>query len=78
MIGLRSILKGKFMLLLIQTHICALISAIVNLIDEVPLPPPGRFEIGLTINSRPLFFSRPPINQVPILKNVNKAYNVCS
>ncbi|CEG77253.1 hypothetical protein RMATCC62417_12039 [Rhizopus microsporus] len=44
-------------------------SAIVNLIDEVPLPPPGRFEIGLTINSRPLFFSRPPINQVPILKN---------
>lgn len=47
-------------------------SAIVNLIDEVPLPPPGRFEIGLTINSRPLFFSRPPINQVPILKNVSK------
>ncbi|KAI9272513.1 AEX-3 domain-containing protein [Sporodiniella umbellata] len=44
-------------------------SAIVNLIDEVPLPPPGRFEIGLTINSRALFFSRPPINQVPILKN---------
>lgn len=45
-------------------------SAIINLIEEVPLPPPGRFEIGLTINQRPLFFSRPPINQVPLLKNV--------
>jgi hypothetical protein len=44
---------------------------VINLIEEVPLPPPGRFEIGLTINSRPLFFSRPPINQVPLLKNVN-------
>ncbi|CAO0799383.1 unnamed protein product [Mucor circinelloides] len=44
-------------------------STVINLIEEVPLPPPGRFEIGLTINKRPLFFSRPPINQVPILKN---------
>lgn len=48
-------------------------STIINLIEEVPLPPPGRFEIGLTINRKPLFFSRPPINQVPILKNVNKS-----
>ena len=45
-------------------------STVINLIEEVPLPPPGRFEIGLTINQRPLFFSRPPINEVPILKNV--------
>ncbi|KAG2215168.1 hypothetical protein INT46_001444, partial [Mucor plumbeus] len=44
-------------------------TTVINLIEEVPLPPPGRFEIGLTINKRPLFFSRPPINQVPILKN---------
>ncbi|KAI8047466.1 hypothetical protein BDF21DRAFT_441699 [Thamnidium elegans] len=44
-------------------------STVINLIEEVPLPPPGRFEIGLTINGRPLFFSRPPINEVPILKN---------
>ncbi|KAI9247713.1 AEX-3 domain-containing protein [Phascolomyces articulosus] len=40
-----------------------------NIIREVPLPPPGRFEIGLSINHRPLFFSRPPVNQVPLLKN---------
>lgn len=46
-------------------------TTVINLIEEVPLPPPGRFEIGLTINKRPLFFSRPPINQVPILKNVS-------
>ncbi|KAF7726210.1 hypothetical protein EC973_009008 [Apophysomyces ossiformis] len=44
-------------------------SVVYNFIREVPLPPPGRFEIGLTINQRPLFFSRPPINQVPLLKN---------
>ncbi|KAI9318757.1 AEX-3 domain-containing protein [Dichotomocladium elegans] len=44
-------------------------SAIYNIIREVPLPPPGRFEIALTINRRPLFFSRPPMNQVPLLKN---------
>ncbi|KAI8645606.1 AEX-3 domain-containing protein [Parasitella parasitica] len=44
-------------------------TTVINLIEEVPLPPPGRFEIGLTINKRPLFFSRPPINQVPVLKN---------
>ncbi|KAI8139770.1 AEX-3 domain-containing protein [Fennellomyces sp. T-0311] len=44
-------------------------SAVHNIIREVPLPPPGRFEIGLSINRRPLFFSRPPVNQVPLLKN---------
>ncbi|KAI9476079.1 MAG: AEX-3 domain-containing protein [Benjaminiella poitrasii] len=44
-------------------------STVINLIDEVPLPPPGRFEIGLTINHKPLFFSRPPMNQVPLLKD---------
>ncbi|KAI9495919.1 AEX-3 domain-containing protein [Zychaea mexicana] len=44
-------------------------SAVHNIIREVPLPPPGRFEIGLSINHRPLFFSRPPVNQVPLLKN---------
>ncbi|KAI8990046.1 hypothetical protein BDB01DRAFT_717940 [Pilobolus umbonatus] len=44
-------------------------SSLVNLIDEVPLPPPGRFEIGLTIDKKSLFFSRPAANQVPILKN---------
>jgi hypothetical protein len=49
---------------------------VINLIEEVPLPPPGRFEIGLTINRKPLFFSRPPINEVPILKNVRLKKNV--
>ncbi|KAI9019384.1 AEX-3 domain-containing protein [Phycomyces nitens] len=44
-------------------------SAVFNLIREVPLPSPGRFETRLTINHRSLFFSRPAINQVPVLKN---------
>ncbi|KAI8377993.1 AEX-3 domain-containing protein [Radiomyces spectabilis] len=44
-------------------------SAVYNIIREVPLPPPGRFEISLSISQRSLFFSRPSINEVPILKN---------
>ncbi|ORX54396.1 DENN-domain-containing protein [Hesseltinella vesiculosa] len=44
-------------------------SAVQYLLKQVPLPPPGRFEIGLTINSRSLFISRPAMNEVPILKN---------
>lgn len=50
------------------------VSAVYNIIREVPLPPPGRFEIGLTINRRSLFFSRPPVNEVPLLKNVSMKY----
>ncbi|KAI8335808.1 AEX-3 domain-containing protein [Chlamydoabsidia padenii] len=44
-------------------------SAIANLINEVPVPPPGRFEIGLSINDRSLYISRPAMNEVPLLKN---------
>ncbi|ORY98199.1 hypothetical protein BCR43DRAFT_437358 [Syncephalastrum racemosum] len=44
-------------------------SAIYNILREAPLPPPGKFEIGLTLNHRPMFYSRPPVNQIPLLKN---------
>ncbi|ORZ15755.1 AEX-3 domain-domain-containing protein [Absidia repens] len=44
-------------------------SAVANLIHEVPVPPPGRFEIGLNINNRSLYISRPAMNEVPLLKN---------
>ncbi|KAI8085078.1 AEX-3 domain-containing protein [Halteromyces radiatus] len=44
-------------------------SAVANLIHKVPSPPPGRFEIGLSINDRSLFISRPAMNEVPLLKN---------
>ncbi|OAD78383.1 hypothetical protein PHYBLDRAFT_140478 [Phycomyces blakesleeanus NRRL 1555(-)] len=41
----------------------------INIEREVPLPSPGRFETRLVIHHRSLFFSRPAINQVPVLKN---------
>ncbi|CAO3592405.1 unnamed protein product [Absidia cylindrospora] len=44
-------------------------SAVSNLIHEVPVPPPGRFEIGLSINDRTLYIARPAMNEVPLLKN---------
>ncbi|ORZ20288.1 AEX-3 domain-domain-containing protein [Absidia repens] len=44
-------------------------SAVTNLIHEVPVPPPGRFEIGLSINDRTLYIARPAMNEVPLLKN---------
>ncbi|KAI7866235.1 hypothetical protein BDF14DRAFT_1728679 [Spinellus fusiger] len=44
-------------------------SAVYNLIRQVPCPSPGRFETHLTLHHRSLFFSRPAINQVPLLKN---------
>ncbi|KAI8066903.1 AEX-3 domain-containing protein [Gongronella butleri] len=44
-------------------------STVHYLLNQVPIPPPGRFEIGLAINDRPLFISRPAMNEVPILKN---------
>lgn len=46
-------------------------SAVENLLFHIPLPPPGRFEIGFTINSKPLYISRPAMNEVPVLKNVS-------
>ncbi|KAI9304028.1 AEX-3 domain-containing protein [Cunninghamella echinulata] len=44
-------------------------NAVENLLFHIPLPPPGRFEIGFTINSKPLYISRPAMNEVPVLKN---------
>ncbi|CAO3621225.1 unnamed protein product [Cunninghamella blakesleeana] len=43
--------------------------AIENVLFHIPLPPPGRFEIGFTINSKPIYISRPAMNEVPVLKN---------
>ena len=53
-------------MLTIQTR-----SAIYNLIHEIRVPPRGIYEIGLTINDRLLYVSRPCINDIPILKNVS-------
>jgi hypothetical protein len=42
-----------------------------NIIHEVGVPPFGKMEIGITINNRMIFASRPALNSVPIVKNVS-------
>ncbi|KAF9169366.1 hypothetical protein BGX21_011447 [Mortierella sp. AD011] len=44
-------------------------SYVKNLIHEVNLPPFGKVEIGITINNRMIYASRPALNSVPIVKN---------
>ncbi|OZJ02123.1 hypothetical protein BZG36_04744, partial [Bifiguratus adelaidae] len=44
-------------------------SAVVNLIEEIPIPPPGKYEISMTVAQQTLYLSRPAINQVRSLKN---------
>lgn len=43
---------------------------IVNLTKEIPIPPPGKLEIAVSINETLLYLHRPPVNQIPIDKNV--------
>lgn len=45
-------------------------SCLVNLIQEISLPPAGRKEILLQAPLKELFFHRPPPNHLPTLKNV--------
>ncbi|KAF8942943.1 hypothetical protein BGZ47_005957 [Haplosporangium gracile] len=40
-----------------------------NIIHEVGVPPFGKMEIGITINNRMIFATRPALNSVPIVKN---------
>ncbi|KAF9131946.1 hypothetical protein BGW39_001112 [Mortierella sp. 14UC] len=44
-------------------------SYVKNIIHEVGVPPFGKMEIGITINNRMIFASRPALNSVPIVKN---------
>jgi hypothetical protein len=45
--------------------------SIINLIMEVPLPPPGKLEVCIkTCDNTKLYFSRPPVNCIPVIKNV--------
>lgn len=43
---------------------------IVNLIHEIPLPPPGKLEVSISIGELKLYCSRPPVNAIPLLQNV--------
>ncbi|KAF9931005.1 hypothetical protein FBU30_011010 [Linnemannia zychae] len=44
-------------------------SYVRNIIHEIGVPPFGKVEIGITINNRMIFASRPALNSVPIVKN---------
>eukprot|EP00834_Sanchytrium_tribonematis_P003218 NODE_118_length_18285_cov_1.016606.p3 type:complete len:977 gc:universal NODE_118_length_18285_cov_1.016606:6834-3904(-) len=42
---------------------------LVSLINETPIPPPGKTEINLAVNDFNFYVSRPPLNKIPIMKN---------
>ncbi|KAJ3226977.1 hypothetical protein HDU81_006988 [Chytriomyces hyalinus] len=42
---------------------------LVNLIHEIPLPPPGRVEVKISIGRFNLFCSRPAVNSIQALQN---------
>ncbi|KAJ3202276.1 hypothetical protein HDU82_007481 [Entophlyctis luteolus] len=42
---------------------------LVNLLYEVPLPPPGRVEVKISIGKHKFFCSRPPVNSIQVLQN---------
>ncbi|ORZ16011.1 AEX-3 domain-domain-containing protein [Lobosporangium transversale] len=44
-------------------------SYVKNIIHDVGIPPFGKLEIGITINDRMIYASRPALNSVPIVKN---------
>jgi hypothetical protein len=43
---------------------------LINFLNEVPLPPPGRVELKLCIGQLQLFCSRPAVNTIQALQNV--------
>ncbi|KAJ1550088.1 hypothetical protein HK096_008806, partial [Nowakowskiella sp. JEL0078] len=42
---------------------------IINLLHEVPLPPPGKLELCINIGRLNLYCSRPPVNTISTLQN---------
>jgi len=43
---------------------------ITNICNEIPLPPPGKFEVAIGIDELRLHIWRPPLNCLPIIQNV--------
>ncbi|CAI2170691.1 4979_t:CDS:10 [Funneliformis geosporum] len=42
---------------------------IVNLVHEIPLPPPGKLQVAFSVNDMTFFCARPALNQIPIMKD---------
>lgn len=56
-------------------HVSPPFSYVRNIIHDVNVPPFGKLEIGITINNRLIYASRPALNSVPIVKNVRSFLN---
>jgi hypothetical protein len=41
-----------------------------NIVYEIPTPPPGKLEVTVSISDTLFYLHRPPVNSVPLLKNV--------
>lgn len=46
----------------------------MNLIHEIPLPPPGKLELSVNIGQLQLFVSRPAVNTISALQNVRRLH----
>lgn len=53
-------------------NMCCAFRCVINLVHEIPLPPPGKLEIVVKIGDIQLYCSRPPVNTISVLKNVPK------
>ncbi|KAG9307791.1 hypothetical protein G9A89_023356 [Geosiphon pyriformis] len=42
---------------------------IVNLVHEIPVPPPGKLQVAISVNDLTLFCGRPPLNQIPLMND---------
>ncbi|TPX33374.1 hypothetical protein SmJEL517_g03709 [Synchytrium microbalum] len=42
---------------------------LVNLIHEIPLPPPGKLEVSISVGRFHLYCSRPPANTISVIQN---------
>jgi len=43
---------------------------LINLTREAPLPPRGKVEVAITLDRTKFYLFRPPMNKIPIIKNV--------
>jgi len=42
---------------------------IINILHEIPFPPPGKYEISISTSEKTLYFSQPPKNEIPLINN---------
>ena len=48
---------------------------VISLLYELPVPPPGKLQVKVDIGLKSLYYFRPPVNQISIIKNVIRILN---